>query len=122
MSAASEQVRVEAFPAAPPPRPVRAGFFPTPAGDAYLAEWTGRFTIPAIILADDLRPLWTNAAADAMLAAGRDFHLSKGVFACVDRAQGPALCDFLAGLGDQPAAWIYRRGETCQLMRAEAVR
>ena len=104
------------------PTAVRVTSFARPVGNLYLSEWTSRFSIASIILAEDLRPLWTNPAADAILAAGKDFHLSNGVFACVDKTQGPVMRAFLAGLGDEPDAWIYSRDETHQLLRAEAVR
>ena len=124
MSTLSERAAAAPMTAADgtPPAAVRAQSFARPVGNLYLAEWTSRFSIASIILGEDLRPLWTNPAADAILAAATDFQLIHGVFACVDKAQGPVMRAFLAGLGDEPEAWIYSRDDTHQLLRAEAVR
>ena len=104
------------------PKAVQAASFARPVGNLYLAEWTSRFSIASILLAEDLRPLWANPAAEAILAAGKDFQLSNGVFTCIDKGQGTELRAFLAGLGDEPAAWVYSRDDTHQLLRAETVR
>lgn len=101
---------------------VRPASFARPVGNLYLAEWISRFAVASLILAEDLRLLWTNPAAADILATGRDFRLSNGVFACVDKTQEPVLRAFLSGLGDEPEAWVYCGEETHQLLRAEAVR
>ena len=112
MNTLSERAGASPGPVHGLPTAVRVTSFARPVGNLYLSEWTSRFSIASIILAEDLRPLWTNPAADAILAAGKDFHLSNGVFACVDKTQGPVMRAFLAGLGDEPDAWIYSRDET----------
>lgn len=102
----------------PPPAP-----HPRPVGNLYFGQWTGQFPIPSMIVAHDGRLLWTNPAADAVLAAGREFQAVNGVLTCVDKSQSAELRAFLAGLGDEPDAWVYRREDRAHhLLRAEAVR
>lgn len=105
------------------PQASGAASFARPVGNLYLAQWAARFATPSLILGGDFRLLWSNPAADAMLAAGKDFQLSNGGFACVDKIQNQAFRGFLEALGDGPEAWIFSRDETShQMVRAEALR
>lgn len=65
--------------------------------------------------------LWSNPAADALFAVGKDFQVINGILGCVDKVQGQEFRAFLSSVRD-PQAWIYCRDETPQQMvRAEAV-
>lgn len=99
------------------PMPLKA------AGNLYFSRWAAGYAIPAMIVAEDLQLLWSNPAADAIFAAGKDFQVINGVVGCVDKVQGQEFRAFLALVGDDPEAWIYCRDETAQQMvRAEVVR
>jgi DNA-binding CsgD family transcriptional regulator len=94
-----------------------------PVGDVYFSSWADRFPVPSAVLGEDLQLLWSNAAADALFAAGKDFLLVNDIVGCVDKAQGQEFRAFLASIGDVPEAWIYCRDDTArQMVRAEAVR
>jgi DNA-binding CsgD family transcriptional regulator len=94
-----------------------------PVGNLYFGQWTGQFPIPSMIVAEDGRLLWTNPAADAVLATAREFQAVNGVLVCVDKSQAAELRAFLTGLGDEADAWVYRREDTAHhLLRAEKVR
>jgi DNA-binding CsgD family transcriptional regulator len=91
------------------------------AGD-YLSTWGAQYPIPSMILAEDMSLLWSNSAADEILAAGKDFQLANGAVVCVDKAQGQEFRGFLATVGQTPGAWICCQDDTAsQLVRAEAV-
>lgn len=101
----------------------RSGPSAKPADNPYFVQWTDQFSVPAMILAEDCAVLWSNPAADAILASGKDFQLHNGVVACADKAQGQDFRAFLAALGDDVEAWVYRRDDAVhQLVRAEALR
>jgi len=94
-----------------------------PVGDPYLSSWIRGFDIPSVIVSLDLQLLWTNAAADDMLTAARDFARVNGALTCVDKDQMQEFRSFLADLEDEPRAWVYSRKEAAQhIVRAEMVR
>lgn len=104
------------------PQALRPASFSKPVANLYLDRWTSRFAIPSMIIGGDFGLLWSNAAADEVLADGKDFQLTSGGFACVDKTQNQAFRSFVAGLGNDPAAWILSRDETShQMVRAEAL-
>lgn len=91
-------------------------------GDLYFLNWGGQYTIPSMILAKDMSLLWSNSAADEILAAAQDFHLTNGAVACVDKVQGLEFRSFLAAVGSKPEAWVYCQDEAArQVVRAESV-
>lgn len=95
---------------------------PVKAGNPYFATWAEQYPIPCMILSEDLNLLWSNAAADEILSAAKDFQLVNGVLACADKVQGQEFRAFLATVGPKPRVWIYCQDETaCQMVRAESL-
>lgn len=93
------------------------------AGDIYFSRWADRFAVPSAIVAKNLQLLWSNPAADALFASGKDFQSSNGYLVCSDRVQGPEFRTFLSQVGDEPEAWVYCRDKAARhMVRAEAVR
>lgn len=92
------------------------------AGNPYFSNWAEQYSIPCLILADDMALLWSNAAADEILAAAKDFQLVNGVVACVDKGQSQEFRVFLTTVGSEPRVWVYCQNETaCQMVRAESL-
>jgi DNA-binding CsgD family transcriptional regulator len=103
-------------------RPPVARGAPVKAGNPYFSNWAEQYSIPCMILAEDLGLLWSNSAADGILAAAKDFQLTNGALACVDKVQGQAFRGFLATVGQTPEAWIYCQNDTAsQMVRAESL-
>lgn len=108
---------IDVLPLRAPPPPARL------AGDVYFSRWAARFAVPSVIVAENLQLLWSNPAADALFASGKDFQSTNGVLACSDRAQSQEFRAFLSLVGDEPEAWVYCRDKTARhMVRAEAVR
>jgi DNA-binding CsgD family transcriptional regulator len=88
----------------------------------YFSSWAGQYPIPSMILAGDLSLLWSNSAADEILAAAKDFQLINGVVACLDKVQGQEFRAFLEAVGQKPEVWLYGQDETAfRMVRAEAL-
>lgn len=82
-----------------------------------------RLAVPSAIIGEDLGLLWSNQAADALFAAGKDLQLINGTVGCADKTLTQEFRTFVALLGEAPEAWIYCREEIPrQMVRAEIVR
>ena len=88
----------------------------------YFSAWAAAYRIPTLIVTMDMRIVWSNLSAEAMLEEGDCFTVHKGYLACPDKDQEEPFRAFLADLSGEPTAWIHRLPEQAfRLVRAERV-
>lgn len=89
----------------------------------YFSAWADASSLPMMILTADHKILWSNGVAIKMVAKAEDFQSMAGNLSCVDKVQDPAFRDFIAGLGDEPQAWVMHtpHEDRYLIVRAERV-
>ncbi len=78
---------------------------------AYFDEWGATYSVPTILVLQDLTVLWNNGAA-LLAEANGDFSLSVGVLSLEDKTATAELKNFVRTLTTRTKAWVYRRGSS----------
>lgn len=86
-----------------------AAGLPSEAGlslDAYFSAWAARAPAALMLLSTDLRLVWLNSAAEAVIQNSPHLTLRDGVLAAVDTAQAPAVKSFLRSATEARSTWV----------------
>lgn len=82
--------------------PIKAGL----SLDGYFSAWAERAAAAMLLLTVDLRPVWSNVAADAVMQSSPHLTLRDGSLAAMDNGRTPGFRTFLRAAGEARTSWI----------------
>jgi len=89
---------------------------------SYSLAWSAGFSVPALIVAPEMDPIWINRTGVSLLEAGEDFCLVDGRLACADPTLRGEFRDFVASVRTAPGVWVYGANASVRmLVRGEPV-